>query len=351
MDGRYNDTDVAVIGGGPAGSAAAIACAQQGLRVCMFERDTLVGDRVGEALHPGVEPVLRELGVADALPSVTGARHEGIWIDWAGKRRFQPYGHDADGPWRGFQVMRAAFDRLLLDRARELGVAVAQPCAVSRVLREDFRVAGIDTEKGPVRARVVVDATGRAGWLSRRLGVAPVASGPRLLARYGYRQGSCPARDDVPSLIGLANGWQWTARVRPGVYQWLRVMQGDCRNNVDEIPSELVALAPLGPTRGADVSWRIGESVAGPGWFSVGDAAAMLDPASARGVLKALLSGLGAGHLIAAALRGRLTHDEATRAYDSWLRRWYSEDASRLAAFYRELGVRGFKGESPSPAL
>ena len=146
MDRRYNDTDVAVIGGGPAGSAAAIACAQQGLRVRLFERDTLVGERVGEALHPGVEPVLRQLGVADALLSVTGARHAGIWVDWARTRCFQPYGHDADGPWRGFQVMRAAFDRLLIDRARALGVAVAQPCAVSGVLREDFRVAGVYTE-------------------------------------------------------------------------------------------------------------------------------------------------------------------------------------------------------------
>jgi flavin-dependent dehydrogenase len=352
MDRRDIDTEVAIIGGGPAGTAAAIACAQQGLRVWLFERATLTGDRVGEALHPGVEPVLRQLGVAASLPLVTGARHEGIWVDWGGRRRFEPYGHDADGPWRGFQVVRAAFDALLLDRARELGVAVMLPCAVTGLCREGGRVAGIDTASGPVRATVTIDATGRTGWLSRKLAIASIAPWPRLFARYGYRQGDCPTRDTAPSLVGRADGWQWTALVRPGVYQWLRVTQGIGRGAADEVPSELAMLAPLGPVRGADVTWRIGESVAGPGWFSVGDAAALLDPAASRGVLKALLSGLGAGHLIAATLRGRLAPDEAARTYDAWLRRWFAEDAARLATFYRELGVPGFDAvDGLSPAI
>src|SRR5262249_51602234 len=64
------DTDVAVIGGGPGGSAAAITCAARGWRVHLFERATFAGadfagDRPGETLHPGVEPVLAQLGVAD----------------------------------------------------------------------------------------------------------------------------------------------------------------------------------------------------------------------------------------------------------------------------------------------
>src|SRR5277367_4267436 len=104
MDGRFFDADVAVIGGGPAGSAAAIGCASRGLRVVLLERERFTRERPGETLHPGIEPLMAQLGLADRLAGVTGARHAGIWIEWGGPRRFEPFGGDATGPWTGFQV-------------------------------------------------------------------------------------------------------------------------------------------------------------------------------------------------------------------------------------------------------
>ena len=63
-------------------------------------------------------------------------------------------------------------------------------------------------------------------WLGRALGVRSPARSPRLIARYGYIDGSCPARDDAPSLVGDSSGWTWTALVRPKTYQWTRVSFG-----------------------------------------------------------------------------------------------------------------------------
>jgi 2-polyprenyl-6-methoxyphenol hydroxylase-like FAD-dependent oxidoreductase len=130
---RQLDTDVIIAGGGPAGAATAIACAHRGLRVRLLERAVFVGHRAGETLHPGIEPLLRQLGVADRFPATVGARHSGIRLSWGGRTQFQPYGTDENGAWHGFQVSRTAFDKLLLDYANELGVEVHQPCAVDRV--------------------------------------------------------------------------------------------------------------------------------------------------------------------------------------------------------------------------
>lgn len=335
MEARPVDTDVLIAGGGPAGAAAAITCALGGARVMLCERDAAPGERPGETLHPGVEPLLAQLGVADRLAAVTGARHAGIWVEWGGPRRFQGFGGDPGGEWRGFQVWRADFDALLLERARELGVDVRRGCAAAGVL-EDGRVRTTD---GVVSARVRVDATGRARWLGRALGVATQRRSPRLLARYGYVEGDCPPRDDAPALVADAEGWTWTARVKPRLYQWTRVRFDGRQTPAEWLPGEFAGMTPRGPSRGADVTWCVAERVADPGWFLVGDAAATLDPASSHGVLRALMSGIAAGHLVTAVVRGRAPAHEAAAAYHAWLTGWFAADAARLGELYRQLNA------------
>jgi flavin-dependent dehydrogenase len=305
----------------------------RGLRVALFERDRFSRERPGETLHPGVEPLFQQLGIADRLSSVVGARHQGIWIEWGGPRRFESFGGDPSSPWSGFQVWRTEFDALLLQRAREVGVAVHQPCAITGPLLRDGKLCGVTTGSGPVTASIVIDATGRTRWLGRALGVASPPRSPRLVARYGYAEGSCPARDDAPALIGDSSGWTWTAMVRPQTYQWTRVCFDRAQPDPDWMPEEL---------RSAGVTWRLATPVAQPGWFMVGDAAALLDPTSSRGVLKAIMSGMMAAHLAAPVIAGTVPAEAAAEAYGNWVADWFALDATRLAQFYRGLGVAGF---------
>ncbi|MEW6344857.1 MAG: tryptophan 7-halogenase [Paraburkholderia sp.] len=343
METGHYDTDVAIIGGGPAGSAAAIGCASQGLRVRVFERERFAAERPGETLHPGIEPLLTQLGIdSERLATVVGARHTGIWVAWNGIRRFDAFGSDTHGAWRGFQVRRTAFDALLLERASELGVAVSQPCAVSGLLTQGDTVRGVLSAAGPVTARTVIDASGRAQWLCRHQQISKTTASPRLIARYGYAAGAWPERDDAPHMTGDATGWLWTAKVWPGTYQWTRVALDGTTIPADWMPAEMRHLTPNGPSRGADVTWRVAGEVAGPGWFMVGDAAAVLDPTSSHGVLKALLSGRTAAQLVGAILSGAAPPREATEVYRDWLSGWFDNDAAQMARFYAGLGVEGF---------
>ena len=77
-------------------------------------------------------------------------------------------------------------------------------------------------------------------------------------------------------------------------------------------------------------------------WFIVGDAACLLDPLSSKGVLRAMMSGIAAGHLIASVLNGRIAAEAAANVYQHWLSGWFALEAARLATFYRELGIAGF---------
>lgn len=328
------DIDVAVVGGAPGGAATAIRCAAAGLRVVLLEGAPVGRDRPGETLHPGVEPILADLGVAAEVERAGFPRHAGHWVDWEGPRRFEPFGADESGPWLGFQAWRADFDALLLRRATALGVEVRQPCRALAPLLRDGRVCGVATPDGPVEAPFVVDAAGGRHWLARHLELGTERCSPPLIAWYGHAEGSCPERDDAPALVADRQGWTWTARVRPEVYAWTRLVPGGSRLEAGWLPEELRGLQPRGRSRGEDVTWRLASPTAGPGYFLVGDAAAVLDPASSHGILKALMSGMLAAHHLLATLRHGFPEPLAAEAYSHWVGDWFRHDVERLRELY-----------------
>jgi flavin-dependent dehydrogenase len=332
------DVDVAVVGGGPAGSATAIACAEAGLRVLLIERRRFPRIVPGETLHPGVLPILRQLGVEATVSAAGFLRHAGHFVRWGDDtERFVPFGRDADGPWLGLQAWRADFDALLMARARQLGARVLQPCATGRPSLLGDRLVGLETSCGSVRATYIVDASGRRRWLSRHLGLAAEVQGQRRLVWYGYVEGECPARDTAPALRGERDGWTWIARVRPRVYQWTRWSRDNRRPAASWLPAELRDLQALGPIRGADMTCQVARAPAGPGYYLVGDSAAILDPASSHGILRALMSGLLVAHLLGQIISGRCQASAAGAYYCGWLHAWCRHDVEELQRLYEAL--------------
>jgi flavin-dependent dehydrogenase len=329
--------DVVVVGAGPAGCAAAIACADEGLDVAVVERAAFPRHRPGESLPPGVETILAQLGAVDVLHRADVLRYPGVWIRWGDKPRFQPFGGDAAGPWLGFQVDRADLDTALLARARSLGVEVHQPCRALRLLSREGRVAGVATSHGPLDARWVIDAAGSGHWLARRLGLARERASPRLLSRYGYARGPFRSHPASPLIAADGAGWTWTAEVGPGRSNWTRLALSAAVLPDGRPPDEHAALAAVGPVRGADVTWRRVAEGAGAGYFCVGDALAVLDPASGHGVLRALMAGVMSARLLGRMRAGVCTEAEAAAVYRRWAESWFRADARALRHFYRAL--------------
>jgi flavin-dependent dehydrogenase len=312
-----------VIGGGPAGAAAAISCAHAGLSVSLIEGRAFPRHRPGETLHPGIESLLERLGAGEAVKSASFLRHPGVWLQRSGCAQFQPYGEDERGPWLGFQAPRAEFDTLLLTAARSQGVSIYQPHRALRGVVEEGRFRGAETTAGTIHAEYTVDASGSSSWLTKQLSLPIHRVSGRLIAWYGYMCGECRERNSAPRFDYLPDGWLWTARVSPGLYHWTRVIAPDGRIAGDWRPSEFAGLEAAGPTRGADVSWRIVDRCTGPGYFVAGDAAAVTDPSSSRGVLHAIMSGMLAGHSIARSIfETRAKHHCAAR-YTQFLHSWF----------------------------
>jgi len=334
-------TDVVIVGGGPGGAACAIKCAEAGLRVVLLERDPSGRERPGETLHPGIEPLFIELGIESEILAADFLRHEGHWISWNEPLHFEAFGADERGSWRGFQVWRAEFDAILLRRARSLGVAIKQPCRVLRPLVEKGRVCGVATSEGIIRARVVVDASGSRQWLAGQLRLPVLKSSPRLIVRYGYALGELRApRSETPALIADTQGWTWTARVKAETYAWTRLSFENSKPESNWLPESLRSLERRGRTRAADVTWRLAKPSAGFGYFLVGDAASVLDPASSHGILKAIMSGMMAAHLISKTIERKLDEAGAAQSYSHWVQSWFEHDTRRLKEMYAIFSTR-----------
>jgi len=331
--------DLTILGAGPAGCAAAIAAARAGLSVALVDRSTFPRPRPGETLHPGIEPLLDQLGLGTSLRAAEYPRHQGIWVGWAAPFHFQPYGGDSAGPWRGFQVVRADFDARLLAAAASDGVDVRLGAADCRFLLERRRVVGLGCGNEELHGRFTVDAGGGAHALARALGIRVRRYSRPLAARYGYARGELPAPYDAPLIAADDTGWTWTARIGPDRFTWARVDVPSRRRPRQWRPQAVRGLAPMGEARGADVTWRLADSVAGAGYFLAGDAGAVLDPASSHGVLRAVMSGMMVAHLAVQHLRRSAPERACAAAYRTWFGACFHRDRLALELQYQRAGL------------
>lgn len=332
---------VVILGAGPAGVAAALTLLEAHVPVTIIEPERFRRSRPGETLHPGIEPLLNRLGVAEMLYTAGYIRHAGVWSAWGEPIRFVPYGEDSNGPWRGFQAIRSDFDRRLLESTCSRGADVMDGKATRVLTSASGKIRGVTTATGPILASYVMDCSGSCHTLARQLQIPFVRYSRRLIARFGYASGRYD--DPAPSIRSDPEGWTWIAEVEPNRFQWTRVTETDRRPGPAWLPAGLQGFSTELP-RGADVTWRIAERVAGPGYFLTGDAAAVLDPSSSHGVLRAVMSGMMAAHLAVRHLCFGADAEVCAAYYQEWLTGWFREDVEEMSRIYRVANLFGFGG-------
>ncbi len=340
---RQDSCDVAVIGAGPAGAATARLLAGAGLRVTLLERSGIDAPRVGESLSPGVQPLLKTLGVWDAFEALRPLPSFGTQSFW-GSDSTQSHSHLATPYGCGWHVDRQAFDRMLADAAAQAGARLRTGCRVLSCRADQSRSGGwvvhgcheASGMQSMLRARVLIDATGRTGVLKRMLGARRVVF-DRLVA-VAAQMSDPRAADRCFTLVeAVPNGW-WYSAPTPGGRQMAMLMtDGDLLNphRLDASQHWRDALAqtrgtraclpdapdtPLcwGPKIVAAMSQRqLRRDLQAP-WLSVGDAALAVDPVSGSGVIRALRTARDAAETVAAMLAGNLVGNaQAIAAYEA----------------------------------
>jgi|tagenome__1003787_1003787.scaffolds.fasta_scaffold20882072_2 geranylgeranyl reductase family protein len=164
--------DVAIVGGGPAGSSCAGFCAAAGLHAILIEREKFPREKVcGDCLNPECWPILRRLGIDGR---VRAAPHAALdWVEFVSLRDHHvrlDLPCDENGE---IAIKRSVFDSIVLDRARGLGTEVREATTFTAIEENSGNWKLTFGDNAQIRARILVAADGRNSTVARLLGILP----------------------------------------------------------------------------------------------------------------------------------------------------------------------------------
>jgi flavin-dependent dehydrogenase len=333
---EQNDFDVIVIGGGPAGATLGSLLAMEGRRVAIIERDIHPRDHVGESITPSTNPIFKRIGFLEKIEDAGFVHKPGAC--WTGPNspagkfvaiRLGEFPPPGATQLYTYNVERDLFDAMLLRHANELGAKVLQGVNVRRVLFEEDRAVGVraaaaDGWERDLRARVVVDASGRRALLATQLGLKRKDPTFNQFAIFSWFRAVEPHPPGLEGFLllfflGLERGWGWQIPLRNGVSSIGVVtdkadFQKSGRTHEEFFASLVERSRPFAHSMKnaerirpwwieADYSYRI-DTFSGPGWLLIGDALRFVDPIFSTGVDVATHSALYAFEAIEKVIAG-----------------------------------------------
>jgi len=292
--------DVAIVGGGPAGSACAIVCAESGLRTVVIEREKFPREKVcGDCLNPACWPVLRRLEVAEVVRQLPHGRLdtvEFIGVGNAGVRITLPSNEDSE-----IAVKRSLLDDLLLQRARAAGAQILEETMATRIEKAHWGDWKIDIVRDKITAQVLVAADGRNSTVARLRNLLPRVQRERIALQ-----------THIPLPAGFGNrivlqflpeGYSGQAPVNDKELNLCLVGKARDADKLKSWAANEFGVPPDHPWRTITPLTRKPLGAAHQHLFLIGDAARVVEPFTGEGIYYALRSGELAAQAISAIIR------------------------------------------------
>jgi len=322
---------VVIVGGGPAGSATALALARAGIDVTIVERAEFPRRKVcGEYLNSGAVAALDDLGLGEAVRAIAQPLR--------GIRLVPPHAASLELPFprTALACARADLDALLLAAARDAGANVVR-ARVEDVTFDEDRAVGLivrdeSGERRAFAAQTIVGADGAGSLVAKKLGLTRSTSGTRRFAVGGHYSGFGDLGGYVEMYVGTGAYFainpldagranvmvvvpdrslaQWSSDVDEGIRGKAADLGRGHRSFADT--ARIGARVSIGP-----LAHRVRAPNA-PGALLVGDAAGFLNPFTGQGVLLALSGAARASAAILRAFERRDEEETAFAAYADW---------------------------------
>ena len=336
--------DCVVVGAGPGGGSAAATVAEAGRSTLLIEREAVPRFHVGESLMPETYWPLKRLGLTERVRESGWQTKKSVQFVSHRGNESEPFffrQHDDRESSETWQVERSEFDKMLFDRAAELGADCFDQTRLLDVrLDGDEKVTGVvvrdatgDTRE--IDCKVLIDATGQQSFLANKLGLKEVNPNLKKAAIWGYYRDAVRGEGDNEGATIIMNtenreSWFWFIPMSRGVTSIGCVADNDYllkgRGTPKATYDEELMQCP-GMTRRLENATRLGDlktakefsyqttQHAGNGWVLVGDAYGFIDPVYSSGVYFALEMGVRAGDAV---VEGFAQQDLSGEQLGSW---------------------------------
>jgi len=305
------ETDVLVIGAGPAGAAAGYWCATRGLDTVMLEKKHFPREKTcGDGLTPRAVKQLGDMGLAEPLAQFH--RYEGLRATAHGKALELHWPSHPTYPQHGYVVRRRELDQMVAFNAEKAGATLLQGHEATTPILDGGRLVGAvvvdkDTETTfEIRAKYVVIADGANSRFGRALGTARTREWPYGTAIRTYWESPRHAEPWIESALDVKDrngksmpGYGWIFPVGDGTINigvgllstfkdFTKVNTTELLNSYAHMVADSWGINPDAP-QGKATSGKIpmGGSVGpkvGQGYVVVGDAAGSVNPFNGEGI-------------------------------------------------------------------
>jgi flavin-dependent dehydrogenase len=403
VDGRCSVTastdhcDVAIVGGGPAGSTVGSILKKYSphLDVRILEQSIFPRHHVGESLLASGTSVLMEMGAYEKVDNAGFVEKFGASFAWGRTRELWHFDFsyicrqlESGGLalpreyFKGWQVNRGQYDKILLDHARDCGVVVEQGAQVTDIRLKPVEPATVRYQKSDqlhdLVCRMVVDASGQNAILARRLNLREFDDHLRNVAVFAYWEGAKWKYEYLghPQLTRILvtsspRGWLWYIPIAKNLVSVGFVTHSSILRTMDDYRTTYVtealnnpeiggllngaAITRLAPDQPSDImtvrDWSYtSRRMASSNWILVGDAAGFVDPILSSGVALAQLNGRNAAYTIKSVFSTTdsserteyldfydATYKVMLQAYREMARFWYANNYSTDGWWWRAL--------------